>query len=76
MGTRIPWQVNPLALYRCEQSVLDQCHAHLLLHHNVGMEPHSRALGGSGPASYHPGLMAALPSEPVLPCPQTHSHHR
>ncbi|XP_021164604.1 leucine-rich repeat transmembrane neuronal protein 4 isoform X2 [Fundulus heteroclitus] len=72
----IPRQLNPLALYRCEQSVLDQCHAHLSLHHNVGMEPSTQGLGGSGPALYHPGLMAALPSEPVLPCPQTHSHHR
>ncbi|XP_014883246.1 leucine-rich repeat transmembrane neuronal protein 4 isoform X1 [Poecilia latipinna] len=72
----IPQQLNPLALYRCEQLVLDHCHAHLSLHHNVGMEPSARAPGGPGPAPYHPGLMAALPSEPVPPRPRTRSHRR
>ncbi|XP_054587285.1 leucine-rich repeat transmembrane neuronal protein 4 isoform X1 [Nothobranchius furzeri] len=72
----IPRHLDPLTLYRCEQSDLDYCHAYLSLHHNVGMEPSTRAPGGSGPALYHPCLMAALPSEPVLPCPQTHSHHQ
>ncbi|KAM9361027.1 leucine-rich repeat transmembrane neuronal protein 4 [Symphorus nematophorus] len=69
----IPRQLSALTLYRCEQSVLDYCHAHLSLHLDMGMEPPTQALGGTRPAKYHPGLMAALPSEPVLPCPQTHS---
>lgn len=68
-GSWVLWQ------YRCEQSVLDYCHTHLSLHLNVGMEPSTQAQGGPGPALYQPSLMAALPSKPVLPCPQTHSHH-
>lgn len=75
-SVQIPRQLNPLALYRCEQPVLDHCHAHLSLHHNVGMEPSARAPGGPGPAPYHPGLMAALPSELALPRPRTRSQCR
>lgn len=71
----VPRQLSALTLYRCEQSVLDYCHTHLSLHLNVGMEPSTQALGGPGPALYQPSLMAALPSKPVLPFPQTHSHH-
>ncbi|KAF3696075.1 hypothetical protein EXN66_Car011751 [Channa argus] len=41
----IPRQLNALTLYRCEQSVLDYCHAHLSLHLNVGMESPTQALG-------------------------------
>lgn len=76
VSLQIPRQLSALTLYRCEQSVLDYCHAHLSLHLNMGMEPTTQELGGPRPAGYHPGLMAALPSEPVLPCPQTHSLHQ
>lgn len=72
----IPRQLSALTLYRCEQSVLDYCHAHLSLHLNMGMDPTTQELGGPRPAGYHSGLMAALPSETVLPCPQTHSLHQ
>ncbi|KAF6723621.1 hypothetical protein FQA47_017168 [Oryzias melastigma] len=73
---QISQQLNPLAVYRCEQSVLDHCHVHLSLQHNVDIKPPTQELGGPGPTLCNPGLMAALPSEPVLPCPQTHSHRR
>lgn len=73
---QIPQQLSALTLYRYEQSVLDYCHAHLSLHLNVGMEPPTQALGGLRPAGHHTSLMAALPSEPVLPCSQTHSLHQ
>ncbi|KAG7489134.1 leucine-rich repeat transmembrane neuronal protein 4-like isoform X1 [Solea senegalensis] len=69
----IPQQLSALALYRCERSVLDY---NLSLQLNVGMEPHTQALGGPTPAGCRPGLIAALPSEPVLPCPQTNSLHQ
>ncbi|KAF0033549.1 hypothetical protein F2P81_013615 [Scophthalmus maximus] len=42
----IPRQLSALTLYRCEQSVLDYCHAHLSLQLNVGMEPKTQELGG------------------------------
>ncbi|KAF1388719.1 hypothetical protein PFLUV_G00065560 [Perca fluviatilis] len=74
--TKIRRQLSALTLYRCEQSVLDYCHAHLSLHLNVGMEPPTQALGGPRQAKYHPSLMVPLPSEPALPCPQTHSLHQ
>lgn len=76
VSVQITRQLSALTLYRCEQSVLDYCHAHLSLHLNVGMESPTQALGGQRPARYHPGLVAALPSEPVLPCPQTHFLHQ
>ncbi|KAK1892722.1 Translation initiation factor IF-2 [Dissostichus eleginoides] len=73
---QIPRQLSALTLYRCEQSALDYCHAHLSLQLNMGMEPPTQAFGGPRPAKYHPGLMPPLPSEPVLPCPQTRSLHQ
>ncbi|TNN70691.1 hypothetical protein EYF80_019128 [Liparis tanakae] len=71
---KVPRQLSALTLYRYEQSVLHYCHAHLSLQLNVGMEPPTQALGAPRPAEYRAGTSAPLPSEPVLPGPQTHSH--
>lgn len=73
---QIPRQLSALTLYRCEQSVMDYCHAHLSLHLNLSMGPNSQELEDPRSAGYQPGRLAALPSEPVLPCPQTLSLHQ
>uniref|UniRef100_A0A8C8DJ75 Leucine rich repeat transmembrane neuronal 4 n=1 Tax=Oryzias sinensis TaxID=183150 RepID=A0A8C8DJ75_9TELE len=50
----IPQQLNPLAVYRHEQSVLYQRHVHLSLQHNVDIEPPTQELGGPGPTLCNP----------------------
>eukprot|EP00064_Thunnus_orientalis_P005160 superscaffoldBa00000494_g5173 len=54
---KIPRQLSALTLYRCEQSVLDYCHAHLSLHLNMGMDPTTQELGGPRPAGISGSLM-------------------